>query len=74
MFDNTQSKYFLFQFKGSVKYLVILIDNKPSWKSHFDLISTKISKIIGLINRLQHIPCNQQIKSQLFNLTYYIVL
>ena len=59
MYDNSWSKYISLECKDYVKYLGILIDNKLSWKPHIDLISTKISRTIGLIARLRHyIPAN----------------
>jgi len=40
--------------KNYVKYLGILLDSNLTWKPHIDLISDKISKIIGLISKLRH--------------------
>ena len=36
------------------KFLGLYIDNEFSWKNHIDQISTKISKMTGIIARAKH--------------------
>ena len=35
--------------------LGLLIDCNLNWKAHFHMVSTKISRIIGLLRKLKHI-------------------
>ena len=43
----------------STKFLGVIIDDKLIWKNHIDGICSKISKAIGVINRVKHIlPLN----------------
>ena len=38
----------------TTKFLGVTIDKNLTWKSHTDEIATKISKNIGIMNRLKH--------------------
>ena len=40
---------------NSVKFLGIYIDCDLTWKNHINYISCKISRVIGVINRLKHL-------------------
>ena len=39
---------------GEFKFLGILIDKHLKWSTHIEFIANKISKYIGVINRLKH--------------------
>ena len=40
-------------------FLCIVLDEKLSWKHHIDMISNKISRCVGVLNRLKHfLPTN----------------
>ena len=41
---------------NSLKFLGIHIDCKMSWREHIDSICYKLSKVIGILNRLKHFP------------------
>ena len=43
------------QSKHYVKFLGVLIDKHLTWKQHIDYIASKISKIVGLIERLRRL-------------------
>ena len=47
-FDHDESNL-----SPSSKFLGVSIDNKLTWQSHIDLVSLKISKGIGILNRLK---------------------
>jgi hypothetical protein len=42
------------EYVDEFNYLGIVIDKHVTWKKHIDLISQKISRISGLINKLKH--------------------
>ena len=42
-----QVKYF--------KFLGILFDENLTWKCHINMLTNKLSKVIGLLNRLKHV-------------------
>ena len=52
--DDKTSKFIYLEQKDYVKYLGLLLDNKLSWKPHIDYISTKISRINGILCKLRH--------------------
>ena len=39
---------------GKFKFLGIFIDKQLKWSTHIELLANKISKYIGVINRLKH--------------------
>ena len=47
----------------STKFLGIMIDNHLNFKSHVDMISLKISKIVGLLFRMNNILPKETLKS-----------
>jgi len=42
------------EFLNEFSFLGVTVDKNLSWKSHINKISNKISKIIGVLNRLKH--------------------
>ena len=41
------------------KFLCILFDESSTWKCHINMVTNKISKVIGILNRLKHVfPLN----------------
>ena len=54
IFDIETSDFVLLDQKTYIKYLSILIDSNLTWKYHISYITSKISKIIGVIARLRH--------------------
>ena len=49
MFDNQLNTFISLESKNYVKYLGLLIDSGLTWKYHIDYITTKISKLVGVI-------------------------
>ena len=43
---------------NSLKFLGVTIDCKLSWNEHIDAICTKISRNIGVLNKLRYFPLN----------------
>ena len=41
---------------SSFKCLGILFDENMSWKCHTDMLSNKLSKYTGILNKLKHLP------------------
>ena len=39
----------------SFTFLGVILDSNLSWHNHIDMVATKLSKVIGTINRLKHI-------------------
>ena len=37
------------------KFLGILLDESLTWKCHINMVTNKISKVIGILNRLKHV-------------------
>ena len=37
------------------KFLGILFDESLTWKCHINMVTNKISKVIGILNRLRHV-------------------
>ena len=54
MFDNQLNTFISLESKNYVKYLGLLIDSGLTWKYHIDYITTKISKLVGVIAKLRH--------------------
>ena len=52
--DNNMNAATALENKDYVKFLGVLIDKHLTRKQHIDYIASKISKIVGLIARLQH--------------------
>ena len=52
----------------SLKYLGVNIDDKLSWKNHIDILSTKLSKICGIIYKLRHYVPLSSLKSVYYSL------
>jgi len=49
MIDET-----LIEYVSSFSFLGIIVDKSLSWRSHIDHTTTKISKVVGILNRLKH--------------------
>ena len=58
----------LIQQTDNLRYLGIYLDNKLSWKSHIEILSTKLSKICGIIYKLRHYVPLSTLKSVYFSL------
>jgi len=56
--------------KDQVKYLGIMIDSTLSWKNHIDNVSTKISKIIGLLYKIRYFVDVKIIKTLYYSLVF----
>ena len=58
--DTDKNNVFaLLECKDYVKFLGVLIDKNLTWRPHIDHITSKISKIVGIIARLRHhVPLN----------------
>ena len=37
------------------KFLGILFDENLTWKCHINMVTNKLSKVIGILNRLKHV-------------------
>ena len=53
---------------NNLQYLGVYLDNKLSWKSHIDILITKLSKICGIIYKLRHYVPLFTLKSIYFSL------
>ena len=42
--------------ENSVKFLGVIIDENLTWKSHIEVVENKISKYIGVLYRVSHLP------------------
>ena len=58
----------LIQQADNLRYLGVYLDNKLSWKSHIEILSTKLSKICGIIYKLRHYVPLSTLKSVYFSL------
>ena len=57
--DIINNGFVLLECKDYVKFLGVLIDKNLTWRPHIDHITSKISKIVGIIARLRHhVPLN----------------
>ena len=57
-----------------VKFLGVYIDSCLNWKQHTSYVSTKISKSIGIINKIKCIQSNNLLKTLYYSLIYpYLV-
>ena len=74
---NNNNGFALLERKDYVKFLGVLIDKNLTWRPHTDHITSKISKIVGIIARLMHhVPLNtllQFYRSLIFPYTLYCV-
>ena len=52
----------------NLRYLGVYLDNELSWKSHFEILSTKLLKICGIIYKLIHYVSLSTLKSVYFSL------
>ena len=52
------------------KYLGVLIDKHLTWKSHINMIRTKLSKALGIIHKLKHVVPTQILKL-IYNSLFY---
>ena len=52
LFDNSANRVTEMECKEFVKYLGIIVDSNLSWKHHINIIASKISKVIGILERL----------------------
>ena len=75
--DNNMNAATALENKDYVKFLWVLIDKHLTRKQHIDYIASKISKIVGLIARLQHNePLNTLLhiyRSLVFPYMYYSI-
>lgn len=53
-----------------VKFLGIMIDENLNWKSHASLVSSKIAKSLGTINRIKHVLNRSALKTLYYSLIY----
>ena len=37
------------------KFLAILFDENLTWKCHINMVTNKLSKVIGILSRLKHV-------------------
>ena len=44
-----------FMYKNYFNFLGIMLNETLSWKSHIDIVSNKISKVIGILYGLKHV-------------------
>ena len=58
----------------ATKFLGVIIDEKISWKSHIDILNTKISKNIGILYKASSILSPENLKFLYFSFiqSYYI--
>ena len=49
------------------KFLGIMFDEHLTWKNHITMITNKLSKVIGILNRLKHIYPQQALLSIIYN-------
>ena len=54
------------------KFLRVIIDEKVTWKTHINTISTKISRIIGTIYRSRPLIATKQLNQLYFSLCIVI--
>ena len=54
-------------------FLGLTIDSNPNWKSHLYAISTKISRVIGLLHNLKNIFPKQILRSIYNSLNYSLL-
>jgi len=54
----------------STKFLGIIIDEDLSWKQHTSHISLKISKSVGIVNRVKSILCLDLLKTLYYSLIH----
>ena len=55
--------------KDYVKYLGVLIDSKLSFKQHMIVVTKKIPRAIGLLNKLRH-----YVSKRILKMMYYILI
>ena len=53
------------------KFLGIMFDEHLTWKNHITMITNKLSKVIGILNRLKHIYPQQALLS-IYNALVFI--
>ena len=51
IFDNEKNRFASLESKDYIKYLGVKTDKNLSWKFHIDAVATKISKIVGLLQK-----------------------
>ena len=56
--------------KDYVKYLGIVIDSTLCWRNHINIVTTKISKTIGLLYKLRYFVDTKIIKTLYYSLVY----
>ena len=54
IYDYSANSLVSLERKECAKHLGVLIDSKLSWTHHITYISTKISKSLGILERLRH--------------------
>ena len=53
------------------KFLGVMFDEHSTWKNHITMITNKLSKVIGILNRLKHIYPQQALLS-IYNALFFI--
>ena len=51
---NVNCSAWSIKFTTNVKYLGVIIDNKLNFKDHINLVETKISRSVGILEKLKH--------------------
>ena len=54
IFDFDLNRNVNLEYKYSIMYSGVYIDENLSWKNHIDSVITKISKTIGMLSKLRH--------------------
>ena len=67
---NIQINISNIQQKNCIKYLGVYIDNKLSWTPHISHVNDKISKNIGIINKLRYYLDLHVLKQLYYSLIY----
>jgi hypothetical protein len=55
---------------SETKFLGVIIDENLNWKSHAALISSKVAKNVGVINRIKHLLNKAALKTLYYSLIY----
>jgi len=53
-YPNIHIENIQIEYVDTFNFLGILIDKNIKWKSHIDYIALKVSKVVGILNRLKH--------------------
>ena len=58
------------QFKSSVKFLGVIIDNKLKFKEHIKTIKNKLSKNIGILSKVKYFVPHETLRNLYFSFLY----